>query len=189
MRKTLLGMVAAVCFCGQALAQDGLSYSFVELGYIGTESDSGDGDGLNLAGSYAVAELAHIFTSYSDQDFDNNVRTEFMQIGLGGNIPLTENIDIVPRLSYVDLQVETPGAILDDNGFQAGASLRGRFLDRLELSGGFTYTELGDSGNDTAIVGGLRLYFTGRLAVALDALQSDGDTTYILGGRYDFKER
>lgn len=189
MRKTLMGIVAAVCFCGQAFAQDGLSYSYAELGYIGTESDSGDGDGLNLSGSYGVAELAHIFTTYSDQDFDNNVRTQFMQIGLGLNFPLMENVDIVPRLSYVDLQVETPVGVFDDNGFQAGASLRGLFLDRLELSAGFTYTDLDAGGDTTAIVGGLRLYFTDRLAAALDALQSDGDTTYILGARYDFRGR
>jgi hypothetical protein len=189
MRKAIIGTVAALGLSGPVLAEDGLSYSFVELGYINTETDFDEGDGLSLSGSYAVAELAHIFTSYSDQDFDNsNVRTEFMQIGLGLNFTIAENIDLVPRLSYVDVQVEVPPfGTFDDNGYAAGVALRAKLFERFELSGGFNYQDLDDSGEDTLIFGTARFYITDKIALAADIQENDGDMTYILGGRYDFR--
>jgi hypothetical protein len=191
MRKAILGTVAALGLTAPAFAEEGLSYSYVELGYINTETDFDEGDGLNLFGSYQVAELAHIFTSYSDQDFDSNVRTEFMQIGLGLNFTIAENLDVVPRLSYVEVQTEVPPfGTFDDDGFALGFGLRAQLLDeRLELGAGFQYLELDQGGDDTSINAGARFYLTDKIAAAVDILENDGDTTYIIGGRYDFRGR
>lgn len=200
MRKgMILGSLAALGLSGPALATDGFNYSFVELGYIDTELDDFDasGDGFGLRGSVELTENVHLFASYSDLDYDFDISGEELRIGAGYAWPLNPRLDIVGRLAYVRAEVDASVTIpglgrinfgADDSGFGLGAGLRGRPIERLELTGGLDYVDVGDSDDTSFDIGG-RYYFTSAFSGGLDLRFNDDGTTYILGGRFDFGAR
>ena len=69
MRKELiLGTIAALGLAGPAMATDGFSYSFVELGWVNSEIDDldADGDGFGIRGSMEFTPAIHAFASYME---------------------------------------------------------------------------------------------------------------------------
>jgi hypothetical protein len=190
MRKAvILGSMLAFGGSGAALAEGNFSYSYAEAGYITSENGGSDGDGLNLFASGSVTDMLHVFGSYSTQGFDFDVDVEFMQLGLGVNFTLVDNLDLVTRLSLVEVQVDGPGFSFDDDGYQLGAFIRGRVAEQWELTAGLNYQDLDNGGEDDSLTAGARYYFTDKFAAGLDLLQNDDDTTFILGARYDFRPR
>lgn len=186
MRKAIiLGSLAALGVSGPVLAQDALSYSYFELGYINSENGGLDGNGPNLFGTFALTEMAHLFGSYSDQDLDFGIGVKFLQLGGGLNFSLSDTVDLVTRLSLVEVEVDGPNFSNDDDGYALGVFLRTRAAEKFDLTAGLNYQDLDNGGEDTAITAGLRYYLTTRIAAGIDLLQNDDDTTYILSGRYD----
>lgn len=189
MRKTtILGSLVALGLAGSALAADsGFSYSNVELGYIDTEIDDFDvnGDGFGLRGSFALTPHVHAFASYSDVDFDHDIGARTLRVGAGVNWPLSPRLDMIGRLSYVDVEVDAGRFSADDSGFGLEAALRGRPMERLELTGGVEYVDVGDS-DDTSLEVGARYYFTDQFAAGGDLSFNDDGTTILLGLRFDF---
>lgn len=192
MRKaiTAASAVAALCFMAPALADEGFSYSFVELGYMNTEIDDldVDGDGPGLRGSIEFTDMFHGFASYSDLDLDFDVGTTQMEIGAGLNYTLSPNVDLIGTVSYLNLEVDLPPGFgsVDDSAIALGAGLRGRVGEQLELSGGLKYAEFDEGGNDTAFNVGGRYYFTKIFALGADIEFNEDGTSWILGGRFDF---
>src|SRR5688572_10065749 len=113
----LASMATAFGLSTQALAKDDISYSYLEAGYISSESGGVDGDGLNVFGSYGFAPNAHLFGSLSDQDFDNGVDVQFIQLGAGLDWTLGDKVDLFTRLSYVDVDVDVGGGSGEDDGY------------------------------------------------------------------------
>lgn len=194
MRKTTVfgSLVALGLLGGPALAaESGFSYSNVELGYIDTEIDDFDvsGDGFGLRGSLAFTPKLHGFASYSDVDFDGGISGETMRLGAGVNWPLSPRLDVIGRLSWVNVEVDVDvgpfNASVDDSGFGLEAALRGRASEQLELTGGIEYIDVGDS-DDTSLGLGARYYFTSQFAAGGDLSFSDDGTTILLGLRFDF---
>ena len=188
-KRVILGSIAALGLAGPALAQDGFSYSYVELGYVNTEIDDPDidGDGFGLRGSLEVAPNLHVFTEYSDLEFDGNVDGSTFELGGGLNWALAPNVDLIGTLSYVRAELDPPGpGDLDDDGFALGLGLRGRVTDQIELTGRIEYVDLDDGGDDTGFGAGVRYYFTRQLAVGLDVDLDDDATAWMIGARYDF---
>ncbi|MBX5463682.1 MAG: outer membrane beta-barrel protein [Steroidobacteraceae bacterium] len=191
MRKAItVATLAALGLTGTAFAADNLSYSYVELNYLNTELDDLDveGDGFGVAGSLAFTPNLHGFASYGTQDvddFDGDV--DQIELGIGGNWPVSDKLDVIATVSYVDLELDGPGNFdLDDNGFALGGALRGRVTDVLELRGGIKYMELDELGDDTSLNLGARYYVTPMFALGADVSFSDDVTTWVLGARLDF---
>lgn len=183
----ILGSMAALGLCAQALAKDEISYSYLEAGYISSESGGIDGDGLNAFGSFGFTPNAHLFGSLSDQEFDNNVDVQFIQLGAGLNWTLGQKVDLLTRISYVDVDVDLPGGgSVEDDGYALGFGLRTMLNPQFELSTGYNYQDLDQGGETTSVNLGGRYYLNDTVALGLDLLQSDGDSTYILGARYEF---
>ena len=66
MKRSLiaLALVAALPFAASAQdAKSGLSYNYVQGGYVATNTDAGDADGWALGGSVAVHPNVHLFGS------------------------------------------------------------------------------------------------------------------------------
>ncbi|MGO4555578.1 Ax21 family protein, partial [Stenotrophomonas sp. 2YAF22] len=85
-----LGLLAALPFA--ASAADGLSYNYVEGGYVNTDAKGGDADGWGVKGSVAVHPNFHIFGDYSKQEtdtFKNDV--DQWRIGAGYNYGIAPN--------------------------------------------------------------------------------------------------
>jgi len=188
MRKSsILLAIATLGASVPAFSTDDFSYTYADVGYINSESGGRDGDGANLFGSLRLADMLHGFASYSEQEFDGNLNVDFFQAGLGLNLPVASKLDFIGRLSYVQVDVDGPGfSTVEDNGYAFDFSLRTRVMGELELTGGFNYQDLDRGGEDTSINFGARYFFTRALALGVDILQNDSDTTAILGLRVDF---
>ena len=191
MRRTITAAatLVALSFVGPALADDAISYSYLEGGYVRTELDDLDvnGDGFGIRGSYAFTKNVHGFASYANQDFDFDITTDEWTVGAGVNFPLSEKLDVVGTLGYVGVKLDAPGlSSIDDSGVEVGAELRGRVNNVLELHGGVAYTNLNDSGDDTAGRVGARVYVTKMFALGADASFNEDGTTWMLGARFDF---
>ena len=64
MKRSLLALVLLAALPLAASAQDaksGLSYNYVQGGYVGSNTDGGDADGWSLGGSVAVHPNLHLF--------------------------------------------------------------------------------------------------------------------------------
>lgn len=190
MRKAITAAtIAALGLVSSAYAQDDLSYSFLELGYVSSEIDDldVDGNGFGLRGSYAFTDTFHGFASYTDQDYDFNVGVSQFEVGAGMNWELTPKLDFVGTLSYLDASIDVPGfGSVDDNGLALGAGVRGLVTEVLELRGGLKYVDFDDAGSDTTFGVGARYYFTKQFALGGDIDFNDDGTSYTLGARFDF---
>jgi hypothetical protein len=196
-KQTILASLVALGFAGPALATEGFSYSFVELGWVSQEFDdlNVDADGPGIRASIELTPAFHLFGSYSDRDFDlgagNDVNGEGLSLGAGYAWSLNSQVDLVAHVAYLrselDLQVAgLGGGTLKDDGIGVGAYVRARPIEQLELTGGLAYSDFDDSGDDTFFSAGARFFITKMFAVGLDVTLNSDTTAFILGGRFDF---
>ncbi len=172
-----------------AYADNGLNYNYIEAAYLDTEIDDGldvDGDGPALRGSFALNETFFVEAGYATQDFDFGIDLDRWTVGLGAHTPLTEQVDLIGRVSYVDAEIDTNFGSADDDGFGLGVGLRGRVAEQFELEGGINYVDLDDAGDDTSLALGGRYYLTEQFAVGAGVEFGDDVTSWHLGARLQF---
>ena len=198
-----IGMLALTAAAASFTYASELNYTYVEVGYLDTEvDDSGidiDIDGFGISGSVAIGDTFFVTAAYVDQDGDGSDRFlsdfdaegEQFSVGLGAHWALSDSIDIVGTVSYIDVEAEidVPGfgsVSADDDGFGLGIGLRGKAGDAIELEGGLQYVDLDDSGDDTAIFLEGRYYFSDNFAAGVGVSFSDDETSWEIGARYEF---
>ncbi len=228
--RSLIG--AALLLPAAGMAADNLSYTWIEADYIVQDidryEDSGvldnftedfdDGDGWGVAASIGFSEHFFAFGSYSstEADFtfiddtglripqDEDVKT--LKAGLGFHTPLADNLDLVARAAYVDIDYgdfdlgaaeddvdsgeDIEDAIRDLNddssdGYQADLGLRAQITDWLELGGGARYTDL-DQGDDVSLFGNALFEISENLGINVSGDFGDESSTYMAGLRYSF---
>lgn len=183
-------LAISVAAAGFAHAQNQvMSYTYVEGGYVHTELDDidVDGDGLGIAGSVALNDMFFVRGSYATLDFDRNVDLNQFELGLGGHFPLSDTLDIVGSVSYVDAELDFGPGSADDSGIGLSVGLRGRVAEVFELEAGIDYADLDDSGDETSFVIDGRYYFRPELAVGAGLQTGDDATTFSIGLRYEFR--
>ena len=176
-----------------AAAADDISYNYVDAGWAQTDLDdiNEDGDGFFLRGSIGFGTNWFAAVDYRQISFDvgggNDLDIDLVEVGLGGYLPLSNIVDGVARLSYVDASADGPfGASFDDNGYAVSVGVRARPRAQFELDAFLDYTDLDDSGDDTAARLGARYYFTPAWAVGVEVSLSDDQTDFGLYGRFTF---
>ncbi|MGH8193331.1 MAG: outer membrane beta-barrel protein [Woeseiaceae bacterium] len=184
-----LAVLGLFSISGGGLAED-FDYSFVQGSYGQVEFDDFDvdGDSFGIDGSFAVSDRFHVFGSYETADFDAGVDLNSMQAGLGFNSPLSDTIDFIASLAYVNTEVEAAGfGSADDNGYGLGLGLRAMASPALELDGGISYVDYGgDSDGDTEFGAGFLYHFSESVAVGLSGSWGDVVNSYALNGRFSF---
>ena len=77
MKKSLLALTLLAALPFAASAADGVSYNYVEAGYLATDLDnsSTDADGWAINGSAAIAPNFHLFGGYAGQKTDGTINT------------------------------------------------------------------------------------------------------------------
>lgn len=200
MRRTMLGLAVAslACLPIAGYAED-ISYSYAEAGYIATDIDDFDEtfDGFVLRGSFEVVENFFLFASYADQsgdvdvfDFgDVNVDATNWALGGGYAYPLSDTMDLVGRIAYVEAELEAGGESVDDDGYLLSAGVRAMPMEQLELEGNISYVDLSDAGDDTSFEIAARYYFLPQFAVGVEAGFADDSTAYGISARWDFGAR
>ena len=185
-----IGLLAvATAVSAPALADDALSYTYIEAAYLDTEIDDGpdvDGDGYGIAGSFELTDALFLTASYADQDFDFGIDSNRWTAGLGAHTPLADNLDLVGEIGYVDAELETGFGDVDDDGYYAGVGLRARVAQHFELEGGLNYVDLDDSGDNTTVNLGGRYYLTDQFAIGAGIDFDDDVKTWQAGFRFEF---
>jgi len=187
--SALVASAACLPFLAQA---EGLSWSYLEGGYVNTDIDSFDEDvdGFALGGSYGLTDNVFVFAGYTDQGtsvagFDIDLQT--YNLGLGYAWPLGNALDLYGKVGYVSAEADVQDlGNADDDGYSLAAGLRGRAMEQLELEGAVSYVDLSDSGDDTTLDLGARWYFTPQFAVGVEGSFGDDANTYGLGVRWSF---
>lgn len=193
MNRTLkMLLVGAALTPFAAMADDNLSYTYVQAGYAQTDIDdvNADGDEYSLSGSLALSSNWHTFAGFSKGELDDN-GADFdvtgWQIGLGYNHPVNSKADVIARLSYLRMDIDTPLGDADEDGFGISVGLRGRLAPAFELEGAVNYTDLGDFGDDTSFGAAARYFFTPAFAAGLNLGIGDDTTSYGVHFRLNFK--
>src|SRR3546814_5135992 len=76
MKKSLLALTLLAATPFMASAADGISYNYVEGGYIATETDSNlDADGWAINGSGAIAPNFHVFGGYRSEEHTSDLQS------------------------------------------------------------------------------------------------------------------
>jgi hypothetical protein len=188
--KFLNAMTAGLMLAALPLAShaEDMSYSFVDLGYIATDIDGVDStaDGFALRGSVGFAEQFFAFAEYSNQSVSGG-DVDQIAVGLGGHYGLSDNLDLVGRAGWLNVNASGPGGSLDDDGYLLSAGLRGKVGTSVELEASVIYADFGGSiGDDTAFAVAGRYYFTENFAVGAEYQEGSDSSTILLGGRYSF---
>ncbi len=188
---TKVSLVAlSLAVSAPVLADDDMSYNYIEGAYIDTELEVGstdvDGDGFGLVGSVELGENFFLTAGYGSQEFDDNVDLDQWSFGIGAHTPIADNVDLVGRVSYIDAEVDSRFGSADDDGYGIGIGLCGRITEQIELEGGINYADLDDSGDDTSFAFGGRYYFTEQFAVGAGVDIGDDVSSVFAAARFEF---
>ena len=188
-RSTLI--VALLAFSASATAQD-LNYTFINATYGNVDFDDSildvDGSGFGLAGSVGFTDNFHAFAEYQTAAMDFDVDLNILEAGIGYNHGLSDTVDIIGRLSYVDVEASAPGVPSDsEDGYAAGVGIRAALTQMVELNGGVDYVDFSESGSETRINAGIQLNFTESISAGLKGVFWDDVTVLQLNARFYFQ--
>lgn len=197
MKRSLLALammaaVPALALSAAASAADGLSYSYVEGGYVATDADGGDAEGFGGNASFAVHPNFHVFGGYSHQEIDSSdVDFDQWRLGVGYNHPVAANTDLVTRIAYENFRTDdfraggvvvAPG--VDADGYSAEVGVRSALTPMLE---GYALAGYEDGDQfDGDLYGrlGAQVKFNRNWGVSGDVKIADGDTQWMVGPRF-----
>ncbi len=171
MRKHIvLGAVLALTAGTQAMAAEGLSYSYVQAAYERGDWNLVDVNvnGFSLAGSAAFGENFYGFANYTDVS-KSGFHLKPLSAGLGGHYGLGMSVDLVGGVSFESIKATGASS---ESGWGINAGLRG-VVGKGELQGGLKYVDIGDFGNDTVYSIGGRYNFTEAFSAGLDISKWD----------------
>ncbi len=181
-----LGLLAALPFA--ASAADGLSYNYVEGGYVKTDTRGGDADGWALKGSVAVHPNFHIFGDYSAQETKRgNADVDQWRLGVGYNYTVAPTTDLLARAAY---QKFDPQYGTKFNGYSAEVGVRTAFTPNFEgyaLAGYEDYTKKNGINPDGEFYGrvGAQAKFTPNWGLTGEVkLAKAGDKEWFVGPRF-----
>lgn len=191
MRKLVWALMAVA---GMTTANAGdLSYTYAEGGFGRVDLDNIDtGDSYFLGGSLAFGTNWLGFAEYSKSDFSQagaDANVDQFQIGFGGHFPMTDAVDFVGKLAYVDesVDVNTPfgNGTADDSGYMLSAGVRTQVLEKLDLTGAVEYVDFGDSDDTGLSLRGL-YEFTDMFSLGARVGYSDNSSAYGVFARFSF---
>lgn len=178
MRKHLWAVVALAGMASAHAAE--LNYSYAEAGYgmVDLDTINEEGDGYFVGGSFGVGNFLG-FAEFATAEFDESgaqATIDEIQVGFGAHFPMSDTVDFVGKLGYVEqsVEVDTPlgSASADENGFMLSAGVRALAVEKLDLSAAIEYVDVGDE-DDTGIA--LRGVY-------------DFTTMFSMGARADFSD-
>ena len=140
----LSGLVLAACW--QVSAAKGPSYTYAELGYMHFDADKYDGNGGEVNLSFGATE--HIFVkagfarTFVDAIGVSGMDVDRFNIGIGGRMGITDNVDVLGVASYIDHEYSDGIPTESDEGYQVDLGVRGMLNKKVELNATATYRHM-----------------------------------------------
>ena len=186
LRPWILGVGASFA-AATSLAQQAdygpLPYDYAVINYMMTELDSG---GVELAGSYEVANRVVVFADYQNSEIGRTDR-ERLRLGGGYRWDLKPNVDLIAKLAYADNEIDPPGpGRFDDDGFMLGGEVRAWLSRDFEVGGELMLDDSIGSSTETVVGIGSQYYFGDNLSAGARLRIDDADTTVFIGVRFHF---
>ncbi len=187
MARSILLIVLAL-FSAAAGAQ-GLSYNYVQGAWgrvdLDDSSFSADGDGLGIGGSLVINENFHVTGEYQTADMDFGVDLSLLEVNLGYHTTVSENLDFIAQVGYLDLEVDAAGFVsADDDAFLIGGGVRAAFNENTEIYGGLDYVDFDQGDGEMRANAGFLIGLTDKLDIGLKASFWDDVTIYQVNVRY-----
>lgn len=183
MKRTLLALTLLAAAPFAASAAEGLSYNYVQGGYIATNNNDSvpDADGWGLNGSVAVGQSFNILGGYNTQEIDNtNFNVDEWKLGVGYHYGLTDKTDLVTSVAYQKLNPDIGSNL---NGYSAEVGVRGAIAPKFEgyaMAGYEDYKKL--DGNFYGRLGA-NVKFNDTWGLNGDVKFADGDAQWFIGPR------
>ncbi|MBU8977231.1 MULTISPECIES: diffusible signal factor-reguated Ax21 faimly protein [unclassified Lysobacter] len=185
MKRSLLALTLLAALPFAASAAEGVSYNYIEGGYIANNGDNRpDADGWSVGGAGAIAPNFHVFGNYSSQEFDHNFGDlDRWRLGVGYNHEINSKVDLLTRVAYEKQEFDA----IDLDGWSVEAGVRASLTPNLEgyaLAGYEDY----DHGVDGEFYGrlGAQVKFNQMWGVNGEVKFVDGYTEYFVGPRISF---
>jgi Ax21 family sulfation-dependent quorum factor len=186
MKRSLFALALAAALPLSAQADDKLSYSYVEGGYVYVDADGGaEADGFGVRGSIEFGESGFYgFGGYNQIEIDGiNVDLDNTELGLGYGHGLTDNLDLISEIAWNDVDVDGFGSV---DGYRASVGLRGSFTENFEGLIKANYNDGDNASGDFSATLGAQYKFTQTGGVVGEANFADGGETYTIGLRASF---
>lgn len=164
-----------------AAAADGISYNYVQGGYVTTNTDSGDAQGWGVSGSAAFTPNFHVFGDFANQEIDDtNVDFDQWRVGVGYNHQISQHADLLTRVAYEKFDA---GSGIDADGYSVEAGVRGAMTPSLEGYALAGYEDGDQYDGDFYGRFGAQWKFNRNWGLNADVKLADGDTQWMVGPR------
>lgn len=178
----LLAHGAAIAQSSNAPRAD-LSYNYLELRFVDTDTNGGDGFRFN--GSYELDRNWIIVGGITALDFNNNIDATTLELGGGYVWHYTDAVDLIGTARLVRIDVDTSFGDGDDTGFALSGGARGYLAPRFEVRGSINHINLDNSDTYLELAGD---YHFNRQFSAGVSLEFAGDLDILtIGARWFFK--
>ena len=197
MRYKILSVLAASAALAPFMAQaEGLSYTYVEVGYANTDIDEVNETvgGWGLKGSVEITENIFVQGRYADQKTDvrdgGEVTLQPWDFSIGYAWPIADQVDIYGTVGYLNFDLDVPNSFelrnTSDDGYTLGLGIRSRFAEKFEVEGTAKYANVSDYGDefDFGVFG--RWYVTDMFALTAGYNIGDETSTFWGGVRMEF---
>ncbi|MDX1697590.1 MAG: hypothetical protein R3308_04850 [Thiohalobacterales bacterium] len=125
----------------------GPSWTYAEIGYVHFDADKYDGNGAGINLSYDAMKNIFVKLGYSRLFIDatgvsSDIDADRFEIGMGGHMSLTDNIDAFGSASYVDIEYSGGIPTEADEGYLVELGVRGMVSKKVELNAKAAYQHL-----------------------------------------------
>lgn len=182
MKRSLLAVTLLAALPFAASAAEGVSYNYVQGGYIATNGDNNaDADGFGIGASVAVHPNFYIFGSYNQQEVDNtNIDIDQWNAGVGYNYGINDKVDLITGVSYEKLD---DGRNLNLDGYTAEVGVRAALGTMVEGYVKAGYSDFERLDGDFYGRLGAQVKFNQNWGISGDVKFADGDTQWFVGPR------
>jgi hypothetical protein len=191
--KRLTAMLAGALFAAvsqQAAAAKGPEYTYAEIGYENFDGDfsNGDGGGVNISfGStdhvFLKFDYSRLFVDFSSVP-PTHADADRFQVGGGAHYGITDTIDVLGALSYVDIEYSNGVPAYGDDGYLAEIGVRAMLSKALELNATVSSLHLdGDNNTGYGVGAVFDITKTFALSGSYNHLQDDGVNEFFVGVR------
>lgn len=162
-----------VCCLSMGSSASGLSYSYIDLEYHTRAYTGVDYSGASVSASVPLSDSLFIVGGYRDLKSDKKVDSESLTtkeryIGIGMNLEMTQNMDLVVEYQQVDAKNEVGRFSSSNEAEHLKVGIRGLLSDSLEI--GAYYSTIDEEGTREKEVGAtyaLRFLVTPKTSVGV----------------------